>query len=502
MQPWSRYNTLFRSERYGWFLHNTLSGVMLELDESHASIAESLRDGSLPSSAEPAGFIALLEQNGFLADPGKERLKLMENRYWRNAACFSTTHLGLTICPTLSCNFACPYCFEHSQGDATVMDEGTIEALVAFIRKHGDAKHLTVRWYGGEPTLAFGIIETLTAKFIELFPDYAGAGMVTNGYLLDQEKIERLNDLKIASVQITLDGTEETHDRRRIHSNGEGTYQQIIKNIDLLMNSSWNGSCAVRVNVDRTNRHEYAVLRKELLDRYKGRNLTVYPGHVNTDDGNSCDRQCSLCNREWAAFQLDGYAIEGITPRGGLYPPSGIQNLCIATSLQGYVVGPKGELYKCWEDVGREGMVIGTVHDEQYVTNPELLVRYSIGTDPYGDSECMECKVFPVCGGGCVNRRMRVQQFGESSLEYCSSLKESLEKYLDAYMDKWHTNQICKVVLGKGRPPSMENGYRMVQPEMKMRNEVKNPLEPLTGHEQEGSGNNGAPNKTGASLLF
>jgi len=481
MQPWSRFNTLFRSERYGWFLHNTLSGVMLELDEIHARIAESLRDGMLPSSTEADEFIALLEENGFLSDPDKEKIKLMESRYRRNAACFSTAYVGLTICPTLACNFACPYCFEHSQGDVTVMDDRTIEALLAFISKHNDAKHLSVRWYGGEPTLAFGVIETLTAKFIELFPDYADAGMVTNGYLLDQEKIDRLNDLKIATVQITLDGSEATHNRRRMLRNRGATYEKILENIDLLMASSWKGSCAVRVNVDRSNRHEYAALRKELLDRYKGRKLTVYPGHLNTVDGNACDQQCGLCNGEWAAFQLDGYFSDGITPRGGLYPVSGIQNVCIATSHQGFVVGPKGELYKCWEEVGREEMVIGTVHHEPFVTRPDLLARYSIGTDPYSDNECMECKVFPVCGGGCVKRRMKVQQFGEGGLEYCSPLKESLEKYLDAYVDKWHTKQICRAVLGKGRPPSMEKGYRMVQPEMKKIDAVKNPLETLTG---------------------
>jgi uncharacterized protein len=263
--------------------------------------------------------------------------------------------------------------------------------------------------------------------------------------------------------------------------NGGSTYQKILQNIGLLMDSSWKGSCAVRVNVDRTNRHEYAVLRKELLDRFKGRNLTVYPGHLNIAESNGCNHQCALCTGEWAAFQLDGFASDGITPRGGLYPRSGTQNVCIATSHQGYVVGPKGELYKCWEEVGNEGMVIGTVHAESFVTRPDLLVRYSIGTDPYGDRECMECKVFPVCGGGCVNRRMRLQQFGEPGLEYCSPLKDSLEKYLDAYVDKWHTNQICRAVLRKGGPPSMEKGYRMVQPEKQKTEEVKNPLESLPG---------------------
>jgi len=201
MKPWSRYNTLFRSERYGWFLHNTLTGIILELDESHNTAAESLRNG-LPA-AEPlidGAFITALEEHGFLAEPSEEKLKLMELRYQRNAACFSTGYVGLTICPTLACNFACPYCFEHSQSDATVMDNRTIEALIAFIKKHNDARHLSVSWYGGEPTLAFSVIETLTEKFIEAFPDYADAGIVTNGYLLDHAKIERLVYASSSSV--------------------------------------------------------------------------------------------------------------------------------------------------------------------------------------------------------------------------------------------------------------------------------------------------------------
>ena len=484
MKPWSPYNTLFRSERYGWFLHNTLSGIMLEMDEPHKMMVESLRDGNAPSVevSDERDFIGLLETNGFLAERESELLKLMELRYQRNAACFGTGYVGLTICPTLACNFACPYCFEHSQADLTVMDESTMDALVAFVKKHNDARHLSVSWYGGEPTLAFDVIEKLTAKFIELFPDYADAGMVTNGYLLDQSKIDRLNDLRITNVQITLDGNAATHDRRRKLRNGEGTYDRILQNIDLLMASSWKGECAVRVNVDKTNQSEYARLHKALMERYKGKKLSVYPGHVNTFEGHEYGQACGLCNPEWSGFQIDGYRNEGITPRGGFFPGSGAMNTCIATSHQGFVIGPKGELYKCWEEVGKESMVVGSLHQEPFLSNPGLLARYAIGTDPHGDSECMECKAFPICGGGCVNKRMRAKQFGEGGHEFCSPLKESLELYLDAYMDTWHTSQICNAVLGKGKMPSMEKGYRMVQPERKAET-AKNPLESLATQE-------------------
>lgn len=465
MKSWSRYNTLFQSGRYGWHLHNALSGLLLELDEPHRRIVESLSQ-HLPYADVPPDneFLALLEEHGVLSVPNEEKLKLMELRYLRNAACFSTSNLTLTICPTLACNFACPYCFEDSQDDATVMDEQTIEALLDFIGKHQGTRHLSVSWYGGEPTLAFNVIENLTKKFIALFPDYADAGIITNGYLLDQTRIDRLDDLRISSVQVTLDGNAATHDQRRCLKNGGATYERILANIDLLMASTWQGRCSLRVNVDRTNRLEYAALQQSLLERYKGKNLTVYPGHINTFEGHPYSQECGLCVAEWSAFQLEEYWNRGTIPRGGFYPRSDAQNSCIATSHQGYVVGPGGELYKCWEDVGRQEMVVGSVHAEPFLTNPALLTRYTIGTDPHNDSECLECKVFPCCGGGCVNKRMHVLQFGEGSLEYCSPLKKSLESYLEAYLDVWHTARICQALLNLGPTSSRQPGYRVISP--------------------------------------
>ena len=484
VKPWSRYNTLFCSKQYGWFLYNALSGVMFELDEHHYRIAQSLCDGEPIFPSDPnRKFIETLEENGFLSLREEEKLKLMELRYQRNAACFTTAKLGLTICPTLACNFGCLYCFEQKQNDATVMSDETIEALIEFIRKHQDAKHLYVVWYGGEPTLAFDIIENLTARFLELFPDFDNADLVTNAYLLDEEKIERLNDLKISSMQITLDGSETTHNQRRVLRNGDPTYERILHNIDLLMSSSWKGKCSVRVNVDRGNRHEYAAIHKELLECYKGKNLEVYPGYMKTYLDHSYGYQCGFCLSEWDEVMVDWYNNEGIVPRDGFFPKSGEQSTCIATSHYGYVIGPKGEMYKCWEDVGKEHMVIGWVHDDPSVTNPGLVARYSIGTDPHNDTECLECSAFPICGGGCVNKRLRSQQFGEEGLEYCLPFKKSPRKYLEAYLDTWQTKQICNAVLGTGTAPSMEKGYRMVQPEKKQTEQVKITLETLAEQE-------------------
>lgn len=464
MKKWSKYNHLFHTERFGYFLYNALSNLLLQLDQTHFVMLEHIRDARriIPIKSDKA-FFDLLTDKGFLVLEEEENLQLMQLRYRRNVECFNTSILGLTICPTLHCNFSCSYCFENSQSKLGVMSSKTIESIISFINKCDDAKNISVTWYGGEPTLAFDVIENLTKRFLEIYPTYNNANLITNGYDLGTDKINQLEKLKITSIQITLDGCEATHNKRRMLKNGNPTYKKILENIDFLMNSSWKGNCSIRVNIDRENQNEYASLRKELLSQYSGKKLTVYAGHVNTFLASNYDCQCGLCNTEWADLTIGLYKREGIVPRGGFYPTKNSTNICVANSYYGYVIGPEGEIYKCWEDVGKNKMVIGSVHDNLSVSNLELEARYIIGTDPFDDENCKKCSIMPICGGGCVNKRMRSQQFGEESLDYCSPLKKNLTKYLEAYLDIKHNEMICAAMLGNNNSNgSMVNGYNLL----------------------------------------
>ena len=73
----------------------------------------------------------------------------------------------LTIAPTISCNFACTYCFqEHPQ---RTMDSEQVTRTKRFIEarlQHGT--HLHVTWFGGEPLMAFPVIQSLLPWMEEL----------------------------------------------------------------------------------------------------------------------------------------------------------------------------------------------------------------------------------------------------------------------------------------------------------------------------------------------
>jgi uncharacterized protein len=461
---WSKYNTLFRFEGYGRFCYNALSNRLIELDEIHYGLLETLQSGHDPSGLQENGFLGLLREKRVLFEAGEEENLLLTRQHLRQAYCFDSSKLKLTICPTLRCNFRCQYCYEASQRDGRFMSKQTQERLIDWIKEHSNIRSLFVAWYGGEPLLAFDTICTLTKRFLDLGLAYDKCAMVTNGYLLDGEKISRLNDLNIDSIQITLDGPPEVHDTRRVLVGGGPTFTRILENITALMDSDYSGECEIRVNVDKSNLESFLGLRSELLARFKGKKLVVYPGRVDVLGNQSYDRGCCLDTGEWATFNLELARRHGMRPTGGLHPVGKLDGACVAGMHEAFVLGPEGELYKCWNDVGQPAMEVGNIHSRDTITNPVLRAQYATGVDPFLDPECRSCAVLPICGGGCANRRLLAKYQGREDVDYCSHYKTRLREYLEAYIDTVRTREMCAALLKPGKPSVEKPGYRVISP--------------------------------------
>lgn len=461
---WSKYNTLFNTESHGYFLYNSLSNTFIQLDRDHYDLLENIQNNpTLHGLNIGNGLLDMLCSKRILVKKDEEQRILIERQYRRDAICFENTHLDLSICPTLSCNFRCPYCFENTQQDTVVMNTETVDRLIAFVKSYEHVRSVSITWYGGEPTInrAFDVVREITRRIKEVGIEFKEAGLVTNAYLLDKDKINQLNDLNIKTVQITIDGPQEVHDRRRILASGRPTFQRIMDNIETLMNSSFKGKCNIRVNLDKNNLSSFFELRQTLLNRFRGKELSVYAGHVDTTP-DLYDKGCNLCSKEWKDFTLEQFRHRSVPPSEGIYPLGAVFSICSANTRNSYVIGPQGELYKCWEDVGRQEMIIGSIHDDDPITNRELVALYSVGTDPYRDAECLECAVLPICGGGCANRRLRVKHFNEKGLEYCSLYKENLIAYLIEYYEAFLTTEICAQVRNKQTKLS-EEGYKIIR---------------------------------------
>lgn len=150
------------------------------------------------------------------------------------AQCFDNRRLELFVLPTEQCNFRCTYCYEDFEIGR--MAEPTIRGVEAFLgHRAPELRRLTLRWFGGEPLIAFDIVERVSRRAQSLAArhpalSYRGT-MTTNGALLDGDRLARLVDLGVDRFQVSLDGPPAIHDRSRVRRGGQGTFDRIWKNL-------------------------------------------------------------------------------------------------------------------------------------------------------------------------------------------------------------------------------------------------------------------------------
>lgn len=261
----SRYN-IEKKEDKSCLIYNTVTSAILELDTDYEKTYYEMKEGK--KCSKPDLESALLE-GGMLVEDDKDEFAelLIRNKIER----FADSNLTLTIAPTMACNFCCPYCYEKGREYIT-MSEAVQDQLTSQLKeKYQHIHELTVSWYGGEPLLAIETIEKLTKKIKSVLPlgcKY-NADMVTNGYKLTRRVAEKLKDMDIHYIQVTLDGSKQAHDSRRILHNHQPTFEYILDNIrecaDIL-------NISIRINVDKTNINEATEIF-DWLERYglKGR---------------------------------------------------------------------------------------------------------------------------------------------------------------------------------------------------------------------------------------
>lgn len=324
------------------------------------------------------------------------------------AACAGPGGVTLTICPTMGCNFDCPYCFEnHYAGKMSAQVQDDVVALAERMLDASGSANLDINWFGGEPLLAPDVIESLSERLMALVRGRGGtysAGIITNGYLLTQDIVDMLDRSCVESAQITIDGLGPTHDATRHLADGGSTFERIVGN---LRNLSIPFRVSVRHNVHAGNRHEVGELREFVrrLAKESGNNISYYTATVSDSEAaEKRGRQVGLlCGTE--ASEIDAaQEAENFSRGQGFY--------CGAHSVWSIGVDEQGNLQKCWEAVDKPQHGFGTAHDWDpadplaTATNPNNLTMYLNTACPIPDDECRECVWLPMCVGGCPHKRL------------------------------------------------------------------------------------------------
>lgn len=419
---WSKYNILTKSNKFGYLLFNTMSQVFIQIDDSDISDWDELKDN--PDSFKTFSNSDFLLKSRIIVSNQEDDLNVYLADVLKNK--YNPTDVALTILPTRGCNFGCIYCYEQDRPTIS-MTEDVEEGMIKFLKSNSNLKRLSVVWYGGEPLMNYDSIVRLTAKFKELEVEYA-AKMVTNGYLLNESIANNIENLDIKNIQITLDGSEEVHNQRRALLGGQPTYAKIIKNLKYLLSVNKTVTIDIRTNIDTRNKDDYHKFYQCIRSDVPDQRVNLYPGFVSDLLSSECvSPEYNISEGSYKAqFALDIFNTYGIEIKSFL--PKYRRHSCVATKYFAFVIGPEGEMYKCWRMVGNKEQTVGNVKNGTF--DIARFSKYIAGANYTSDPKCLDCEFITLCGGGCPLTRMRNKYEG-LTINHCCPEKSHMTKLME-----------------------------------------------------------------------
>lgn len=418
----SRYN-IYKKINSNIVIFNTFSGSIIDLSKDEfKKIKKDLKNGIESNEVKTLTDLGMIVEKDNELDIIKYNYKCFQ---------FDDQLLSITICPTMDCNFKCPYCFESREKG--LMSREDEDILYDFIKDKitKNTKTLDILWFGGEPLLGADIIDRLSQRLISLAQENNlkyRAYIISNGYLITDKILEMFIKNRITGIQITIDGPKEIHDTRRIPQPGIGTYDRIKENVKKLIN---NGiEVTIRVNIDKSNCN----LIEKLFDDYEKsgiKNVQFAFGHVIDYTENCRAIACTCLSKKQfsnvsqdldALLEKHGFKRSDVVPE---YTPI----YCDATRVNAFNIDHKLNVYKCLNELGNTSLSTFNIKENKRSELQYENERKYINYDPM-DKKCKKCIYLPVCNGGCPYMNLKTKRHN------CDKWKFMVDNIISNYVRK------------------------------------------------------------------
>lgn len=351
------------------------------------------------------------------------------------------------ICPTYACNLRCVYCFE---GDLTkeeprLINTDEVDAIFDAISKLSP-EGAAIQLFGGEPFLPGNqaivgyILSKAAARDCQISAVTNGVNLSFYMPLLLKHK-DRLIDF-----QVTVDGPPQIHDARRPRAGGQGTFHEIVDNIDEAL--SHGVRIRLRVNVDRVNISSLSdladIIRSKGWDKLSNFGALLSP----VDDHKGADLPDKMGEDETARYW---FAQIKKDPQLSIFRPDLWRNLdflittlsstmlsfprfnyCESNNLGCYTFGTDGKIYLCAEAIGDPRTVVGDYYPRLSMDD-DAIAKWN-GRSVLTLEKCRTCSIATLCGGGCAYAALSIN--GSIDEPYCNGAIDTVHAYLDSMKEK------------------------------------------------------------------
>lgn len=424
MPKLSHYNLSVVNPDGGYILFNALTkNIVLMTNEEH----DWFKNINLNNIDEKDERLGTLSELNFIVDDDFDELEYYKLEW--NRSLYASGVLRHTIILNLACNCDCPYCFENKNNQFMTMD--TAKTYLKWLEPQvKNIKYFFMTWFGGEPLLSKKIIRFITDGILKMADKYGfeySACVVTNGVLADEEFISECEQLHIANLQITIDGEREVHNRYRfIKANHGETFDTILSNLaNFCTKVNSDTASVLRVNLTDENYTTIPKMLDEIPEAVRQNCVLLFRWVYSHDEGRNPGVEFSADKKGTAPYKnlaplyelasLKGFATNSFD--------EGLScNFCECDFDHAYQVNYDGDLFMCTHSMDKSE-VIGNIYEG--FGSQHNLSRYAkfINTNPFNDQECLDCKILPLCKGGCRKARYLGKKV-------CSDVKYSLDSYI------------------------------------------------------------------------
>ncbi len=311
------------------------------------------------------------------------------------------------------CNLKCKYCFAEEgeyHGSRSFMSAEVGKKSLDFLAANsGNRVNLEVDFFGGEPLMNFDVVKEIVDYGKELEKKVNKKfrfTMTTNGVLLDEEKINYINE-NMYNCVLSIDGRREVNDKMRKTMNGGSSYDIILPKFKEIAKKRNQSNYYVRGTFTRDNLD----FGKDVLHLYNEgfKQISVEPVVAGPEDDYSLREEdlptifeeYENLAKEMLKLRMEGHDFNFfhfmIDLEGGP---------CISKRLVGCGAGseylavtPEGDLFPCHQFVGDPDFLMGTVFTG--VVNDSKTKEFencNVLTKP----ECNDCWAKFYCSGGCA----------------------------------------------------------------------------------------------------
>ncbi len=441
----SRYNIILPvNKEKSYILMNNLTSAMDIVDQE---VVDFLTGADTLKSAGQANVLEDLTRRGYVFESEEEEKKLIDIRFNDYETRMNKSTPVFYIIPTYACNLRCSYCFQdHAAKNAVFMDDEclasafkTMDELFNKAELKGDPYFVI---FGGEPLLKGKRPYRLISKILEEANNRGWKPkIVSNGVELEHYA-DLLSTFQINYIQVTVDGPESIHNKRRISPKMKETYTRILKGVQKTIDKGVK--VAVRINVDDQNLPFLPELAKDIIARGWDKHgyFKIYmapmrdiscmeysyllPEHI------AVKRIFELFRnyQEMHVIELLGWVgvelFREVLRSGRL--PSPQFKFCGA-SMYRYCFDLHGDIYTCLNCAGVEQQKVGTFHRALAIKGDAMNSwrKRSIVNMP----ECCKCKLAFVCGGGCP--KLAIEKKNDINQPFCNYVEEVLMESAQYY---------------------------------------------------------------------